>query len=115
MRTYLAGPMRRIRWFNFPAFDAAAADLRSHGIIVVSPAEIDRAQGFDPTALPDDWDWSKLPDGFDLKATAKRDIEALASCDAIHLLPGWESSVGARAERAVAEWIGLGVFEYANA
>ena len=113
MRTYIAGKMRGVPLYNFPAFAAAAADLRSQGIEVVSPAELDRAQaGFDPQKLPKDWDWSTLPEDFCLRRAAARDIAAILTCDAIHLLPGWQDSKGARAERAVAEWIGLGVFEY---
>lgn len=111
MRTYLAGPMRRIKWFNFPAFDAAAAELRSHGIEVVSPADLDRKAGFDPRSLPDDWDWGTLPEDFALRHAAERDLNALLKCDSIHLLPGWQESVGATAELAVAKWVGLGVFE----
>ena len=112
MRTYIAGPMRRIPLYNFPAFDAAAADLRSQGITVISPAELDRQNGFDPLSLPDDWDWATLPDHFSLDAAIKRDIDALSRVDAIHLLPGWQQSKGAQAERAVALWRGLAVFEY---
>jgi hypothetical protein len=112
MKTYLAGKMRGISLYNFPAFDAAAADLRSHGLTVISPAELDRAAGFDPVNLPADWDWGTLPEDFALRHAAERDLAAILKCDAIHLLPGWQESKGARAERAVAEWIGLGVFEY---
>lgn len=86
MRTYLCGPMRHRVLFNFPAFDAAATDLRAQGWHVISPADLDRAAGFD--------------------------LEALLSCEAIHLLPGWEASKGANAELAVAHWIGLKVFDY---
>lgn len=111
MRTYLAGPMRSIPLYNFPAFDAAAADLRSHGIDVVSPADLDRQAGFDPKNLPDDWDWHTLPSDFRLRDAVMRDLSAIMTVDSIHLLPGWQDSKGARAERAVAEWIGLGVFE----
>jgi hypothetical protein len=114
MRTYLAGPMRGCVYLNFPAFDAAAADLRSHGIQVISPADLDRQAGFDPAKLPKDWDWNTLPEGF-LRLAARRDLLAILECDSIHLLPGWQDSKGARAERAVAEWIGLGVFEYDDA
>jgi hypothetical protein len=114
MRTYLAGPMRGHFLMNFPAFDAAAADLRASGIDVISPADLDRAAGFDPTNLPKDWDWSRLPEGM-LREVAERDLAAVLICDSIHLLPGWQESKGARAERAVAEWLGLGIFEYANA
>lgn len=112
MRTYLAGPMRNRVLFNFPAFDAAAADLRARGFHVISPADLDRAAGFDPRRLPKDWDWGTLPDGFELIHAAQRDLEALLSCEAIHLLPGWEASKGANAELAVAHWIGLKVFDY---
>lgn len=112
MRTYLCGPMRHRVLFNFPAFDRAADDLRSRGFHVISPADLDRAAGFDPKRLPKDWDWGKLPDGFELRHAAKRDLDALLSCEAIHLLPGWEASKGATAELAVAHWIGLKVFDY---
>lgn len=111
MRTYVAGPMRNFVLYNFPAFDAAAAELRSHGLEVISPAELDRQAGFDPVNLPADWDWNTLPEDFALRHAVERDIAAIIKCDAIHLLPGWEASKGARAERAVAEWLGLGVFE----
>lgn len=112
MRTYLAGPMRHRPFFNFPAFDSAAEDLRSRGFHVISPADLDRAAGFDPKRLPANWDWGTLPDGFELRHAAKRDLEALLSCEAIHLLPGWEGSKGANAELAVAHWVGLKVFDY---
>lgn len=112
MRTYIAGKMRGIPLYNFPAFDAAAADLRSQGITVISPTDLDREAGFDPYTLPNDWDWNTLPEDFCLRHAAARDLAAILSCDAIHLLPGWQDSKGARAERAVAEWVGLGVFEY---
>ncbi len=112
MISYLAGPMSGRVLYNFPAFDSAAADLRSQGITVISPAELDRQSGFDPTSLPADWDWRTLPAHFSLDAAIKRDLDAIASVDAIHLLPGWQNSKGANAERAMAIWRGLAVFEY---
>ena len=39
MQLYLAGPMRSIKDFNFPAFNAAAAKLRAAGHEVFNPAE----------------------------------------------------------------------------
>jgi len=48
-RCYLAGPMRGIPEYNFPAFFAAATSIRDRGIEVWSPAENDVHQdGFDP-------------------------------------------------------------------
>lgn len=38
---YVGGPMTGFPQFNFPAFDAASADLRRRGFTVVSPAELD--------------------------------------------------------------------------
>ena len=39
------------------------------------------------------------------------DIAALVTCDAIHLLPGWQRSKGATLEHHIAERLGLEVFE----
>jgi hypothetical protein len=108
---YIAGPMRGICLYNFPAFDDAAEQGRKLGHAVVSPADLDRNAGFDPNTLPPDWDWSTLPDNFDLVKTAGRDISAILLCNAIALLPGWERSKGALAEKAVAEWLGLDILD----
>lgn len=113
MRIYLAGPMRGIPNFNAPAFKAAATALREAGHIVFSPAERDELV-HGPAAL-----WSptgKLADaeahGFDLHVALKADLIWLCDCaDAIALLPGWETSRGATAERAVAKALGLMVVE----
>lgn len=94
---YLAGPMRGYPRFNFDAFDAAAADLRSQGWLVTSPADIDREHGFDP----DKHDESYFSDFRDL---IRRDVEAVLTTDCVVLLPGWDKSVGTRAEMAVATW-----------
>lgn len=108
---YCAGPMRRIRHFNFPAFDAAAKRLRAEGWNVISPAELDREHGFDETAFPDDYDWIDLKKAnFSLDDAIDRDVAAIKKCDAIYMLAGWENSAGAKAEKGLAEWRGLEVF-----
>lgn len=109
---YIAGPMRGIPLFNFPAFDRAAELLRSLGHVPINPADFDRHEGFDPTSLPADFDWRDLDAiGFNLREAAERDLVAIVqAATAILLLPGWERSKGARAERAVAEWLGLRIF-----
>ena len=107
MRIYIAGGMRGYKWYNFPAFDEAEAKLKKQGWETVNPAQIDRDNGFDPKDLPEDYDWSKEPIGMDVKAVIRRDLDALQNCHAIYLLRGWEKSIGARAEKAVAEWLGL--------
>jgi hypothetical protein len=104
MRTvYIAGPMRGHAQFNFPAFDEAAERAHKLGWIVISPADMDRALGFDP---------SNGLDGFDMDAAFDRDVAALRGLDpkrgdAIAMLPGWEKSVGASAEHSIARWRGL--------
>lgn len=102
-KLYLAGPMRGFEYFNFPAFDDAAARLRVAGYTVISPAEMDRADGFDERTL-------ELPDGF-VATAMRRDVEALLKVDAIALLPGWERSTGCRIELGVARAIGIDVAE----
>jgi hypothetical protein len=102
MRLYLAGPMTGIKDYNFPAFFAAAADLRARGHEVWSPAENDVCQdGFDPTKD---------------KAQAhrhymKRDLPAVLDADAVAVLPGWENSKGARLEVHVARECGIPILD----
>ena len=106
---YIAGPMRGHKWYNFAAFDAARDLLLSKGYNAVSPADMERENGFDPTKLPEDTDWTTMDSGTDLACVIKRDIEALLDCEAIYLLPGWKESKGAASEAAVACWAGLPV------
>lgn len=110
LRIYIAGPMRGKQYFNFPAFDAAKAELESKGFQVVSPAELDRQVGFDPELLGSGYDWNDLNKcDFSLTEAIDRDIAALKTCDAIYMLRGWEQSTGARAEKALAQWMRLEV------
>jgi hypothetical protein len=105
-RIYIAGPMRGVLHFNFPAFDDAKRVLLSHGWAVESPADIDRKVfGFDGTDMTGD---EPLTSEF-LKEVALRDIQTIHDCDAIYLLEGWQNSTGAKAELAYASWIGLDV------
>jgi len=103
---YVAGPMRGVAEFNFPAFAEATAQLRSRGYKVISPAEQDLGRGFDPSGLTGHEDMAAL--GFDLREALIADLNHVAfGCDAICLLPGWEFSKGAAAELALAEALGL--------
>jgi hypothetical protein len=104
---YIAGPMTGIPEFNFPAFDAEAEVLRKAGHTVISPAEMDRADGFDEKGCT----------GFEVLTPeqrhrfARNDIDALLKVDAIMLLPGWRNSTGATNESKVASWLGLFAYE----
>ena len=111
MKIYIAGPMRGKKWFNFPDFDWAKECLMRAGWEVISPADLDREIGFDVKSLPPDTDWSDVSKlGFDLRTAIQRDVAAICQCDAIFMLHGWSESRGAKAEKAVAEWLGLMVF-----
>lgn len=108
VKAYLAGPMTGIAEFNFPAFDAVAADLRGAGWEVISPAELDRADGFDERGMSG---IEPLTD-HQRRRFARNDIAALLTVDAIVLLPGWQGSTGATNESKVAGWLGLAAFEW---
>lgn len=100
--------MRGYPSFNFPAFDAAAKDLISRGWRVINPAQMDRDIGFEPDAHP-----SAITQEF-LEGCVKRDCNALLRVDALFLLPGWEMSTGATAEKALAHWRRIPVYLYAT-
>lgn len=72
---YISGPMSGLPELNFPAFHAAAAQLRADGYAVISPAEI---------TTDHDAKWEDC---------LRKDIAQLVGCDAIAMLPGWENSL----------------------
>jgi hypothetical protein len=116
MRLYLAGPMRGIPFFNIPAFHAAAAFLRDEGHTVFSPAE-DAEYKFGPElAQHGNGDERALANTLGITSQAFRRRVFTDNCwwlctvaDGIALLPGWEKSKGAAAEKALAEALGLHV------
>lgn len=89
MPTYISGPMTGKPDLNFPAFAAKATELRAAGIEVVNPAEITHIDGAT---------WADY---------MRRDIVELMRCDAIHMLPGWGESKGARLEFWIAYQLGM--------
>ena len=89
MKIYIAGPMAGKPEWNYPAFNAAAAKLRAAGHEVVNPAELGAKYG---TADEINADPEMLAD------LIIEELDALATCNAIYLLPGWEKSPGTRRE-----------------
>lgn len=112
---YIAGPMRAIPEFNFPAFFAAEAALHEAGWLTINPARHDVDDtGFDPKGMTGNEDLAEF--GFDLAEALSWDLEQIAkNADAVVLLPGWERSKGARAEVALAEALGKRVCTLAEA
>lgn len=95
-RIYISGPMSGLPEQNFPAFHAAAAQLRAAGHQVINPAEIN-----EDTTLS----WEQC---------LRADIKALCDCDVIAMLPGWENSKGAHLEVHVAHRLGIKVMRIEN-
>ena len=100
-RCYVAGPMRSIEAFNFPAFDKARDLGISLGWQVISPADLDRQDGVDGSE-PTPQQKMRMID---------RDITSLYTCDAIALLPGWENSSGVAVELSLALFLGKTILD----
>jgi hypothetical protein len=112
MRIYLAGPMTGLPEYNFPAFDKAAAHLRSLGHTVFSPADNDRDNGFDTTGMEGH---EAAEHGFSLRNALKQDLSWICDhAEAIVILDGWERSRGVRAELALAEALSIPKYEMAH-
>jgi hypothetical protein len=110
MRLYLAGPMRGYPEFNHPAFNAAAAALRHAGHEVFNPAENDRVNGIDTAGLKGDL--GELASfGTSIRVLLGQDLAWITgTADGVVVLPGWERSLGVRAEVATASAIGIPVW-----
>lgn len=89
MRVYIAGPMTGLPEFNFPAFNAAAAQMRAEGWHVENPADHGHVHGAE---------WADY---------LRYDITRLATCEMIMLLPGWSKSKGANLEVTIARQLGM--------
>jgi|11BtaG_2_1085332.scaffolds.fasta_scaffold18588_2 hypothetical protein len=109
MKYYIAGPMRGCPRYNFAAFDEAATNISFRGDEFISPADIDREHGFDPYKLPEDTDWSNIPDQVPQREAVARDTKAILECDAMYMLKGWQKSRGATAEYYIALWLDMPV------
>lgn len=108
MIVYICGPMRGKPHFNYPAFFEAEAMLNKHGFDTYNPARIDIEQtGFDGRTLPENSDWHHVPSSMELDTIIERDLMLVMRADAICLLDGWEQSVGANTEAALAKWRGM--------
>ena len=100
MRIYIAGPMSGLPSFNFPAFDAAARDLREQGYDVVSPAELD-SEEFRARVLGAKGAEAELLGAWG--ECLARDVRLIAdtNIEAVVLLPDWWKSRGANLEAIV--------------
>lgn len=115
MKLYLAGPMRGIPYFNYPAFKDAASRLRADGHYVFSPAERDVERlGVDISTnnVQGSNGQAESEYGFNLREALNDDLAFIClHADGIALLPGWQNSKGANAELATAQALGLEIIE----
>lgn len=112
---YIAGPMTGLPHFNRVAFERASRVLRVSGFNVVSPVELDDAEGID-------WEAEEAaarvdPEAYRQSETHRRfllrDLIAILEneVDAIWVLDGWEHSKGAALEVHIARAVGLPIFD----
>ncbi len=104
MKIYLAGPMRGIKDFNFPAFFEAEEMLRELGHDVFNPARKDEERHGVGKLKSETGDEAEIKNvGFDLRKALFDDTKYIClEAQGIAMLPGWEKSSGARAEWALA-------------
>ena len=90
MKIYISGKISGLDYSIVESlFGEAEAKINDLGLIPVSPLN----NGLHRSAT-----WTEH---------MTRDIEMLFGCEAIYLLPNWESSKGARIEKSIAEEMGL--------
>ncbi|GAA5655769.1 hypothetical protein Brsp06_02135 [Brucella sp. NBRC 13694] len=98
---YLSGPMTGLPDYNYPAFHRVTAQLRASGHRVYNPAE-----------FPHDGPPVEFPIR---RAFASYCNFICLEADTIILLPGWERSKGALAERQLALNCSLEIIEWRGA
>jgi hypothetical protein len=91
---YIAGPITGQDGYNHEAFYRAEIDWKQKGWAVINHIELD--EGF----FEGEW-----------LSYILRDLPYVEKADAIAMLPGWETSSGARIERLVAEKLNKRVYE----
>lgn len=94
--------------FNFPEFDRVRDLWKLFGWTVVSPADMNRENGFDPSNPY--LEPPTLTKEFQEEAL-RRDVEALLDVNAVVMLDGWQHSTGARAEYCIARWRHIPVYD----
>jgi hypothetical protein len=111
---YIAGAMRGVPEFGFPAFDECERYLRLQDptATVFSPANRDRSEGLDVSGLTGNENLDDLD--FDLSAAFRDDFRFITEATHLVLLPGWSKSEGATTEKKVAELCGLKIRYFDN-
>jgi hypothetical protein len=108
---YLSGPMRGHPKLNTEKFAMYAEKLRLIGYTVFSPPELSNALRVRKGLEERDWDETKgydpKTDGLTFEDYYREDVRTIADVDVVAMLPGWETSTGARKEWRLAEDLGI--------
>jgi hypothetical protein len=110
MRVYLCGPMRGCPGWNAAAFDRYAAEWEREGHTVLSPVARERLGGLDPLTTPKEELAVWAGNGDWLRKVISEDVAMICSAEALVVLPGWETSLGATVEVALTLFLGLPVY-----
>jgi hypothetical protein len=107
-QAYIAGPMRGLPLYNFPAFFTAERRLKPFGVLVFNPARKDIDAGVVTVGYDVNGDLSRvdLTPQFTIEDALRRDYIAICESRNIIFLPGWEDSPGACNEYRVAREVG---------
>lgn len=95
VRYYLAGKMSGVEDFNRPTFHRIARELRDQGYIVWNPAELQI-------------------EGDDYHEYQREGLSRLVECNAVILIPGWETSHGTKAELLLARILHMPIYQYGH-
>ena len=101
-RIYIAGPMRGYPLLNCYEFSKAFQGLTAKSWDAINPITLHEeiTKRYNDTGTISHKDHLKI---------ARENMETITHCNAIYMLTGWETSIGARAEHALAVWIGLNI------
>lgn len=90
MKIYISGKISGTKDFR-ERFQKAEENLKKDGWDTINPVAIG----------------DLLPASTTYKQFMEIDLKLLTMCEAIYLIPGWETSEGAKTERQLAEALGL--------
>lgn len=100
---YIAGPMSGHEDWNFPAFFSAEEEIKDLGYQAINPARSDGEtveEALKSAGSPD-------KPNFTWEHYMRRDLPMVMASDIVCLLPGWQTSRGARLESYVATELGI--------
>jgi len=100
-KIYISGPISNQPNLNREAFYQEAERIDKSGNIGINPHIV--CDGIEHLYE----NWYEMTGDEKWRAYMVEDIRALLTCDAIHLLPGWENSRGAVIEEMIAEALNI--------